>query len=244
MGAAIVVNGNMCFEYCFTVTLYKSNAKETTIMDITDYYQTVGKAAENKNTIKKSRFIVSIKEIENEKQAKLFLKSITQKFPDATHHCWAYKYGLGEEAVLQYSDGGEPANSAGPPILQAIKKEKITNVMVVVSRYFGGIKLGISGLIQAYRDSALQGLQIAGKVRKLSLREFIIENIEYQTLGNVLQSIEKQSGRIDDIIYGERIKIKVYLPEKYQSWITQAVNSASRGEGKVKIGKSQCYRIQ
>ncbi|HAJ33528.1 MAG TPA: YigZ family protein [Candidatus Atribacteria bacterium] len=213
-------------------------------MDTTNYHQTVSKNAEIKNTIKKSRFIASIKEIENEEEAKLFLKSITQKFPDATHHCWAYKYGLGKETVLQYSDGGEPANSAGPPILQAIKKEKVTNVMVVVSRYFGGNKLGISGLIQAYRESALQGLQVAGKVKKISLREFIIENIEYQTLGNILQSIESQSGRIEDIIYSKRIKIKAFLPEQYQKWITQVVKSASRGEGKVKLGKLRWYRIQ
>jgi uncharacterized YigZ family protein len=213
-------------------------------MDTSDYHQTISKTSETKKTIKKSRFIASIKEIENEEEAKLFLKSITQRYPDATHHCWAYKYGLGEDAVLQYSDGGEPANSAGPPILQAIKKEKITNVMVVVSRYFGGTKLGISGLIQAYRDSALRGLQVAGKVKKISLREFIIENIEYQTLGNILQSIESQSGRIDGIIYGERIKINAYLPDKYQKWITQVVKSASRGRGKVKLGKLRWYRIQ
>jgi len=191
-------------------------------MDTSDYHQTISKTSETKKTIKKSRFIASIKEIENEEEAKLFLKSITQRYPDATHHCWAYKYGLGEDAVLQYSDGGEPANSAGPPILQAIKKEKITNVMVVVSRYFGG----------------------TGKVKKISLREFIIENIEYQTLGNILQSIESQSGRIDGIIYGERIKINAYLPDKYQKWITQVVKSASRGRGKVKLGKLRWYRIQ
>lgn len=213
-------------------------------MDTSDCHQTVSESVEFKNTVKKSHFIVSIKEIEDEREAKLFLKSITQKFPDATHHCWAYKYGAGEGAVLQFSDGGEPANSAGPPILQAIKREKVTNVMVVVSRYFGGIKLGISGLIHAYRDTALQGLQVAGKVKKISLREFIIKNIGYQSLGNILQSIESQSGRIDDIIYGERIKIKAYFPEKYKGWIVQMIKSTTRGEGRIKLGKLRWYRIQ
>jgi uncharacterized YigZ family protein len=213
-------------------------------MDITSYYETISNPIETKNTVKKSRFIASIEEIKNEEEARLFLKSIIKQFPDATHHCWAYKYGVGEKAIEQYSDGGEPANSAGPPILQAIKKEKVTNVMVVVSRYFGGIKLGISGLVQAYRLTALRGLRAAGKAKKMPLREFIIENIEYQALGNIMQSIESQAGRIDDIQYREIISIKAYLPEKCKKWIAEIVKNATRGRGKVQPGGIRWYRIQ
>ena len=213
-------------------------------MNTAGCYQTINKSTEIKQTVKKSRFIASIEEIKNEEEARLFLKLIIQQFPDATHYCWAYKYGVGEKDIEQYSDGGEPANSAGPPILQAIKKEKVTNVMVVVSRYFGGIKLGISGLIQAYRDTALKGLQVAGKVKKISLQEYIIENVEYQNLGNVLQSIESMCGRIADIKYGEKIYIKSYLLEKNHTQITQIVKSATRGEGRIRLGERRWYRVQ
>ena len=213
-------------------------------MDVISYHQTINNSIQIKNTINKSRFIASVQEIKDEYEARIFLKLISQQFPDATHHCWAYQFGVGDQTISQYSDGGEPANSAGPPILQAIKRKKITNVMIVISRYFGGIKLGISGLIRAYRDTALKALQAAGKVRKFPLRKYIIEDVEYQTLGNILQSIESQAGRIDDIQYGEKIKIKVYLPDKLQEWITQVVNNITKGEARIRFGGIRWYRVQ
>ncbi|HKK82668.1 MAG TPA: YigZ family protein [Atribacterota bacterium] len=213
-------------------------------MDVISYHQTINNSIQIKNTINKSRFIASVQEIKDECEARIFLKSIAEQFPDATHHCWAYQFGVGEQTVSQYSDGGEPANSAGPPILQAIKRKKITNVMIVISRYFGGIKLGISGLIRAYRDTALKALQAAGKVKKFPLRKYIIEDVEYQTLGSILQSIESQAGRIDDIQYGEKVKIKVYLPDNLQEWITQVVKNSTKGEARIRFGEIHWYRVK
>jgi len=210
-------------------------------MDTNSNYQTVSQFIQIKNTISKSRFIASVQEVKNENEARIFLKSIVQQFPDATHHCWAYQFGVGKKGVIQYSDSGEPANSAGPPILQAIKREKITNVMVIVSRYFGGIKLGISGLIRAYRDIALEGLKAAGKTMKFPLREFILEDIEYQTLGAILKSIESRSGRIEDIFYGEKVKIIACFPDTLQEWITQTVKNATQGKACVRLGELLWY---
>jgi len=204
-------------------------------------FQTVDKFTQIKNTIKKSRFIASVKEIKNETEARAFIKEISQQFPDATHHCWAYQCGKGKENISQFSDGGEPANSAGVPILQAIKREKVTNVMVIVSRYFGGIKLGISGLIRAYRDTALKGLKEAGRVKKYALCEYIIENIQYHSLGNILQAIESQNGRIDNIEYGKEVKITAYISEDLQDWITKLVKNATQGKGNIKIGSIRWY---
>jgi putative IMPACT (imprinted ancient) family translation regulator len=116
--------------------------------------------------------------------------------------------------------------------------------MVVISRYFGGIKLGISGLIRAYRDTALKGLQAAGKIKKFPLRKYIIENVEYQILGSILQSIESQDGVIDDIQYGEKIKIKVYLPDKLREWITQTVKNITKGEAHIRFGEIRWYRVK
>jgi len=210
-------------------------------MDTTSHYQTVSQFIQIKNTISKSRFIASVQEVKNESETRLFLKSIVQQFPDATHHCWAYQFGVGKDEVFQYSDSGEPANSAGPPILQAIKREKVTNVMVIVSRYFGGIKLGISGLIRAYRDIALKGLQAAGKTRKFPLREFFLEDIEYQALGAILQSIESRAGRIEDILYGEKVKIIACFPDTLQEWIIQMVKNATQGKACIRTGELRWY---
>lgn len=209
---------------------------------MTGYYYTISHAIQVKNTVNKSRFIASAQEIEDGYNARKFLKSTVKQFPDATHHCWAYRLGVGSEELSQYSDAGEPANSAGPPILQAIKQAKITNVMLVVSRYFGGIKLGVSGLVRAYRMTALMGLQSAGKIKKYPLREFILEGIEYPVLGTILQLIESQNGRIGDIQYGEKVKIITCLPDTLQEWITKMMNDTTQGKADIQIGKIYWYQ--
>lgn len=210
-------------------------------MEASSHYQIIKQFIQIKNTVKKSRFIVSIQKINDEREARRFLKSIVRQLPDATHHCWAYRLSIGNEEMFQSSDAGEPANSAGPPILQAIRREKIINVMVIVSRYFGGTKLGISGLIKAYRDTALSGLRVAGKVKKYPLREYIIENIEYHVLGNILQSVESRAGRIDDIDYGEKVKIIAFLPEKSRDWIIQTVKNVTHGKACIRIRGIRWY---
>ena len=200
-------------------------------------FQTVAHNTRYDNTIKKSRFIALVKEIKDESDARTLLKSAQQEFLDATHHCWAYRLGTGKNEITQYSDSGEPSNSAGPPILQAIKQEKVTNVMVVVVRYFGGLKLGISGLIKAYRDTARMGLQQAGKKTKYPMQEFIMEGIDYQSLGTILQSVESKSGRIEDVQYGEKVDLKVLLYSTEEEWIKKLFNNVTRGKAHIKKGK-------
>ena len=171
-----------------------------------------------------------------------FLKKIEGQFPDATHHCWAYQYGNGKDKIIRYSDSGEPVNSAGPPILQAIKKDKIDNVMVIVSRYFGGVKLGKSGLISAYRDTAQKALQKAGKVGKYALKEFIMENIEYNELGPLHQAIESKRGHIINIDYGKKVQISACLSYDYKEWITRKLKNITKGKGRIAEGKLHWYQ--
>lgn len=210
-------------------------------MPNTNHYFTINHSAQLKNTIQRSRFVASIREIENELNGRVFLKEVIQQFPGATHHCWAYRLGKGSEEVVQYSDAGEPSNSAGPPILQAIRQAGVTNVMVVVCRYFGGIKLGISGLIQAYRTTALTVLQLAGKVRKYPLREIVLTNVDYPFLGAVLQLIEIHKGRIDAIQYGEKVKIILYLSDSLQEWIAEMLQNITQGKAQIQIGDIRWY---
>jgi len=199
-------------------------------------YTTVNRNTQVKNIFKKSRFYSSVKEIEKEGEIKEFLKELKAQFPDANHHCWAYKIGINEQEKKQFSDAGEPSNSAGPPILQAIEHEKLTNVMVIVTRYFGGIKLGIGGLIRAYRESALNGLQASGRVEKLALREFILQRINYKELGPIIQSIESREGRIVNITYDENITVIAHLSESLQGWLNDMAKNVSRGRVTIKTG--------
>lgn len=212
-------------------------------MESISQFQTVNHFVQMKHTIHKSRFIVSVQEVKNEEESRYFLKSIIKQFPDATHHCWAYRFGNGKNEVFQYSDDGEPTNSAGPPILQAIRRENVTNVMIVVTRYFGGNKLGISGLIQAYRNISLEGLRSAGKKKMLPLREFIIKDVDYQALGKVLQSLESQSGHILGIDYGRKVKVLVCLPGSLDHWVTQMVENITRGNANIHSGEIRWYNL-
>ena len=205
-------------------------------------YTTIRHVVQVKNTFKKSRFYSSVKEMEKEEEIRKFFKELKEQFPDASHHCWAYKIGINEQQIKQYSDAGEPANSAGPPILQAIEQEGLTNVMVIVTRYFGGIKLGIGGLIRAYRESALQGLQSAGRVEKFALREFILQGINYKELGPIIQAIESREGRIANISYDEKITVITHLPESKQEWLNDMAKNVSHGRVTIKTGQVKWYK--
>lgn len=116
--------------------------------------------AETECTIKKSRFIVTLQEITDEKEAGRFIERLRKQYWDASHNCYAYQIGS-TGMVQKYSDAGEPAGTAGRPMLETLKKKGITNTIVIVTRYFGGIKLGAGGLIRTYSHVVSLGLDAA-----------------------------------------------------------------------------------
>lgn len=128
---------------------------------MTKSYKTVIKDFATDSFIeKKSEFISYVKRIENEDEAKAFIKEISTKHSDATHNCYAYI--LKDTEVARFSDDGEPSGTAGMPMLEAIKREGLSGVCVVVTRYFGGILLGAGGLVRAYAKAAKIGIDVAG----------------------------------------------------------------------------------
>src|SRR5579862_3382899 len=123
--------------------------------------------------IKKSRFVGRARPISTESEAQAFLASLHKQYWEASHHCYAYVLGQHDE-VQRSSDAGEPAGTAGRPILETIKKVAIKNAIVVVTRYFGGILLGAGGLTRAYGQSATAALQAAGVLLMLPHRHYTI----------------------------------------------------------------------
>ncbi len=206
-------------------------------MEVRGNFQTVDHSIKFEHNIKKSHFIALIQGIESESEVRSFLKLVQNQYPDATHHCWAYHLVYQDEEREQFSDGGELSHCAGLPILQAIKQEGVSNVLVVVVRYFGGIKLGRSGLIKAYRDTARMGLQQAGKKKKYAFQEFMIEEIPYNSLGAILQAVESASGKIDDLKYGEKVNLVALLPGEKLEWLQGLVNNTTQGQALIRTGK-------
>ena len=162
---------------------------------------------QNEIVINKSRFISIMMPISNDSEVKDILKNLTKEFPKATHYCYAYRVS-GKE---KYSDDGEPSGTAGRPMLEFLSNNLLDNILVVVIRYFGGIKLGAGGLLRAYVDSCRSVYSVCKfyKVERHSLFEIIVDYKYYDALRNYLVSLE---GNVVSTDYQEKITINYLGP--------------------------------
>ncbi|MBS4539635.1 YigZ family protein [Clostridium sp. D2Q-11] len=176
-----------------------------------DKYNTVHTYGEDLFIEKKSKFIGYSKPIESEEEAIEFINEIKQKHKDANHNVSAYVFGENSN-IQRYSDDGEPTGTAGIPVLEVIKKEDLRNVVVVVTRYFGGIKLGSGGLVRAYTRGAKIGLKASLIVQKVLFNR-IKARIDYTLYGKVENELNNSIYIIDDVIYDDAVNI-VILSEK------------------------------
>lgn len=200
-----------------------------------EHYQTVGQAVRVKLPVGLCRFFSSVKEINSEAEARSFIDDVSKEFADATHNAWAYKLGFGDLGVCRSSDDGEPANTAGPPMLQAIEGAGLTNVVVVGTRYFGGVKLGVGGLIRAYRDCAQAGLQEAGVRQEIIMSPVRVRHLDYGQMGDILREIESCRGSIDSIDYGQTVTIKASIKPRDLDQLRQRVIDLTRGQGRLEV---------
>ena len=171
-------------------------------------YKTLHDFGSDEIIIEKSTFIGYAKHIKTEEEAVEFVNEIKKKHKDATHNVWAYTVGPTMN-IQRYSDDGEPQGTAGIPTLEVIKKEDLRDVVVVVTRYFGGIKLGAGGLVRAYTKGAKVGLEAAKIIEKVMYKEVKIK-IDYNQLGKVQNEIMNLGYFIKDTIYEDNVEIIVY----------------------------------
>lgn len=171
-------------------------------------YKTVHDFGQDEVIIDKSTFIGYAKPVKTEEEAIAFVNEIKKKHKDATHNVWAYTIGQNMN-IQRYSDDGEPQGTAGIPTLEVIKKEDLRDVVVVVTRYFGGIKLGAGGLVRAYTKGAKIGLEAAKIIEKVMFREVKVK-IDYNQLGKVQNEIMNMNYIIKDTIYSDTVEIIVY----------------------------------
>ncbi len=188
-------------------------------------YSTVLGEASAEQVIEKSRFIAHVSPVQSREEADAFIASIRKKHKDATHNVPAIV--LGEKMQVQWaSDDGEPQGTSGAPMAQMLVKEGITNVAVVVTRYFGGIKLGTGGLVRAYTSSAKLGLEAAGlcDVEEMSV---LTCEVEYSHLAKI-QNLAGESGAvfaIEDIRYTDVVTLDLScLPEDTEGLETMLAN--------------------
>ena len=170
--------------------------------------------------VNKSKFFSHVMHVETEEAAREFVLSIRKKFFDATHNCSAWV--LGERGDKQKSnDDGEPGGTAGNPILDAIKKNELTNCAVVVTRYFGGIKLGAGGLIRAYSHTAALGLAAAVHVRMTAFQKISL-TLEYNFLASVENFLRNKKIRVTHTDYSDVVTLEILLlPAQVENFLLE-----------------------
>ncbi|MTI66044.1 MAG: YigZ family protein [Firmicutes bacterium] len=170
-----------------------------------DRYNTIYKFGFDEFVEKKSRFIGYAKPISSEKEANEFIEKIKSKHRDATHNVPAYVFGE-NNIVQRYSDDGEPSGTAGIPVLEVIKKEDLRNMVIVVTRYFGGVKLGAGGLVRAYTQGAKIAIEASKKIEKI-LHKIIKIRIDYTLYGKVENELMKLGYNIDEVNYDDQVNL-------------------------------------
>jgi uncharacterized YigZ family protein len=197
-------------------------------------YFTVKGYGEHEITIQKSRFISYIDRATTEEEALAFIQKIKKNNWDATHNCSAYIIGENDQ-IQKANDDGEPSGTAGVPMLEVLKKKGLKDTVVVVTRYFGGIKLGAGGLIRAYGKATSEGLAATGIVDR-ELMQVMHTEIDYTLLGKVENEVRSSSYTIHNIHYTDIVQVDVLVKEmdkgKYLDWIielTQGKNKTSEG---------------
>ncbi len=200
-------------------------------------YKTIDTLEPSEIIIQKSRFIGYAARVETEKEAMDFIESIKVQHRSANHNCSAYM--IGEHNIIQKAnDDGEPSGTAGLPILEVIKKQGLKDTAIVVTRYFGGIKLGGGGLIRAYGKSASEAIRASGVVeRRMHCRMRVA--IDYTLLGKIENEIRQSSYPLDDIIYADGVELLIFVPIEKEEEFTLWMNDLTNGKAEINCVENQ-----
>ena len=190
-------------------------------------YKTVEKEANDELTEKRSRFIGYCKPVKNEEEAIQYINSIKSKHWDARHN--VYAYCIQEGQIKRYSDDGEPQGTAGVPVLEVLTKNRITDVVVVVTRYFGGILLGTGGLVRAYSASAKKAVEAANIINMIRCSVWTMV-CDYNRYGKVSSLIPQSGGLIDESSFGSDVSITFHIRSDYLERFNRLLADATCGE--------------
>jgi uncharacterized YigZ family protein len=188
---------------------------------------------------KKSIFIGQVKRVENEEAAKEFIQKVKDKNKEARHNVYAYIIGE-NRGIQRYSDDGEPQGTGGIPMLEVLKKSNITDVVVVVTRYFGGILLGAGGLARAYSKGASLAIKDAGIVEKVKGNSVEIIT-EYDLLGKVQYVCAKESFHIEKIEYTDKVKITILCEVSSLEKLKLKITEITSGKALFEEDKMKMY---
>lgn len=201
-------------------------------------YKTVYCGGEAEIIEKKSRFIATVCPVKNEEEALAFIESMRKKYWNATHNCFAYV--IGEHFQVQRcSDDGEPSGTAGKPMLDVLLGEEIHDVVVVVTRYFGGTLLGTGGLVRAYSSSAKEGLLASKVITKMYGQKMTVQT-DYTGLGKIQYILGQRGLNILDSVYTDKVELEVLVPEAGIGSVMSEIREGTNGQAIMELSE-KCY---
>ncbi|MER7192170.1 YigZ family protein [Streptomyces flaveolus] len=189
-----------------------------------DEYRTVPRAGVHETEINRSRFLCALAPAATEEEAQAFIASVRKQHADANHNCWAYVIGA-DAAVQKASDDGEPGGTAGVPMLQMLLRRDMRYVVAVVTRYFGGVKLGAGGLIRAYGGAVGEALDDLGTLTRRRFRLATV-TVDHQRAGKLQNELRATGREVRDVRYAEAVTIEIGLPDAdvdaFRGWLADA----------------------
>ncbi len=195
-------------------------------------YKTVRYAARAEMIEKKSRFIATVRPVTAEEEALALINEMKKEFSDATHNVYAYI--LRENNIARYSDDGEPSGTAGMPVMEVLKQENLTDVAVVVTRYFGGTLLGAGGLVRAYSKTAKLGVD-AAHIATMTHGADMEITVSYDLYGKLQYLLEQEGLSMGETTFGEEVTASVFVRTESQETLQKKIVEVSNGRAAVRI---------
>ncbi|MBE6013450.1 IMPACT family protein [Anaeropeptidivorans aminofermentans] len=199
-------------------------------------YKTVYKGHEAEITEKKSRFIAELSYAQNEEEAAAFINLVKKKHNNASHHTFAYRY-FDKIIMERQSDDGEPSGTAGLPILSLLRGDDLVNMVVVVTRYFGGTLLGTGGLVRAYSKAAAKAIKESVIIEKILYRNLIIK-VDYNMSGKVQHDILTGGEVLENIRYTENVEFVVYIEIGLEEAFIKRIQNLTSARAEIYSGDS------
>mgnify|MGYP001469320477 CR=1 FL=1 len=207
-------------------------------------YTTIARAAEIRFEEKKSVFIACARRAESEEEARAFLEEQRKRFPDANHHVYAWRIGGASEQYLQrFSDDGEPSGTSGPPVLDVLRKGNITDTVIVVTRYFGGIHLGTGGLVKAYGSAASAVMRAAGFTDMIPARLYRIR-FPYRFVDIVQHRLERGDYAVEAQEFAADVSFLCRVPASREEEFIRMIEEITGGQAETEKGEAVYFAAE
>jgi len=191
-------------------------------MSVSDTYRTIEKPSKGVYRDRGSRFLAFAFPVFSTEEIESTLMDLRKEYHDARHHCYAYRLGA-EKKIFRANDDGEPSSSAGKPILGQIQSHNLSNILIVVVRYFGGTKLGVGGLINAYRSAAADSLQNA-IITEGEENDLLVIYYQYSLTNDIMKIVNEENMKIQEQEFTDVCRLEILIRKSRSKFVIERVN--------------------